>query len=931
MRMPAALTRTLAALAVAMIGASIVGPPATAQSGRAQPPSQAQGQANRNNERLTLHVKFQEGTSIRLRGTRLVSLGNDDLSALDAVLAGYPGARFERLFSRPEAALDAERRRAEAGGRRIADRNLWYRLRLGPGTDLDRLIAELKALPIVESAYREPRPAPMPVTPDFSGQQGYRDAATDGIDAGYAAAIPGGTGSNVRIIDIEYSWNTNHEDLSGVNMIANGTPTDPFSNNDHGTAVLGELWGRDNGIGILGLAHGAWMGTVNASDDGDYDLADAIDIAASNLQAGDVMLIEQQTQGANGGCDSSGQTGCVAVEWIEAVYDAIVSATSAGVIVVEAAGNGNQNLDGTEYGDGNANSFPAGRADSGAIIVGAGAAPGCTSPARDRLSFSSFGNRVNLQGWGECVVTSGYGTLQGASMGNTAYTNSFGGTSSASPIVTGAAAILSSIAQQQGVVMTPAQVRAQLVATGTAQEGTDHIGPLPNLRAALSLFVPTADAGGPYSTAEGTYKTLSAANSSDPQGSTLTYAWDLDGDGQFDDSTSQTPTFTRVGQDGVFAVRVRVTDEQGAFAEDDATVTVTNVAPTVSLAAIASVPENTSVGIAGFVTDPGWLDPLTATVDWGDGTSSAATGVLENAEPGATLTYSATHVYGDDGVFTVIVCGRDDDTTSAPCAVGAATVTNTNPTATIDLSSATVINGVPTIIAKEGLPTAFSARSTDPGSDDITARWTWADGTADTVTTYLNAPPGVDPDPSPSINPRDVIDSTSHTFGQACLYTVGFKSADDDAGSASATVKVIVGGSATVRLGAGNWQTNYRPRPTALSESRRQCYLLIAGFMSQVFDEVTDASTVPKAFNVLAVSSNNGSATQLLDRQLLASWLNFAHGALTLTTLVDTDGVGGADTPFGTVIAQAEAARLNPATAPAVLLAFKNMLERINQ
>jgi len=82
---------------------------------------------------------------------------------------------------------------------------------------------------------------------------------------------------------------------------------------------------------------------------------------------------------------------------------------------------------------------------------------------------------------------------------------------------------------------------------------------------------------------------------------------------------------------------------------------------------------------------------------------------------------------------------------------------------------------------------------------------------------------------------------------------------------------------------------------------------------------------------VLAVNSNNGSARQLLDRQLLAAWLNFAHGSLTLTTMVDTDGVGGADTAFGTVMAQAEAARLNPATAPAVLLAFKNMLERINQ
>ncbi len=176
-----------------------------------------------------------------------------------------------------------------------------------------------------------------------------------------------------------------------------------------------------------------------------------------------------------------------------------------------------------------------------------------------------------------------------------------------------------------------------------------------------------------------------------------------------------------------------------------------------------------------------------------------------------------------------------------------------------------------------------------------------------------------------------MTDATSYTFGQACLYTVDFQSGDDDAGSASSTVKVIVGGSATVPFGAGYWQTNYRPRPTALSESRRQCYLLIAGFMSQVFNEVTDASTVQTAFNVLAVNSNQGSFTQLFDRQLLTAWLNVAHGAFTLTTVVDTDGVGGADTPFGTVMAQVEAARLNPATAPAVLLAYKNMLERINQ
>ena len=44
---------------------------------------------------------------------------------------------------------------------------------------------------------------------------------------------------------------------------------------------------------------------------------------------------------------------------------------------------------------------------------------------------------------------------------------------------------------------------------------------------------PTAEAGGPYSVDEGGSIQLNGTNSYDPDqaGSTLTYAWDLDGDG----------------------------------------------------------------------------------------------------------------------------------------------------------------------------------------------------------------------------------------------------------------------------------------------------------------------------------------------------------------------------------------------------------------
>lgn len=113
---------------------------------------------------------------------------------------------------------------------------------------------------------------------------------------------------------------------------------------------------------------------------------------------------------------------------------------------------------------------------------------------------------------------------------------------------------------------------------------------------------PTADADGPYTTDEGQNEPLDGTGSSDPNpGDTLSYAWDLDNDGQFDDSTSATPAFTRVGQDGVFTVRLRVSD--GVETDTDSTtVTVNNVAPSVSLSSNAPKDEGSAVTVSGTVT-----------------------------------------------------------------------------------------------------------------------------------------------------------------------------------------------------------------------------------------------------------------------------------------------------------------------------------------
>jgi glucose/arabinose dehydrogenase len=62
-------------------------------------------------------------------------------------------------------------------------------------------------------------------------------------------------------------------------------------------------------------------------------------------------------------------------------------------------------------------------------------------------------------------------------------------------------------------------------------------------------------------------------SSADPEGDPLTYAWDLDGDGAFDDSTSPKPTLTYATAK-VYQVSLRVTDAKGASDTLDQPLTV---------------------------------------------------------------------------------------------------------------------------------------------------------------------------------------------------------------------------------------------------------------------------------------------------------------------------------------------------------------------
>lgn len=444
---------------------------------------------------------------------------------------------------------------------------------------------------------------------------------------------------------------------------------------------------------------------------------------------------------------------------------------------------------------------------------------------------------------------------------------------------------------------------------------------------------PVADADGPYETDEGVDVPLDGSGSSDPAGSIVSYQWDFDDDGLYDDATGAAPPFDpvgpHVGQDGVYPVRLKVTNDSGLADSDGSLVTVLNVPPSVAAVSDSPVDENTPVTVSVTVTDPGWLDVLTADIDWADGSPvepMTLTG-SENDRPDAVYTFTANHIYGDNGTFTTQVCGHDDDSTT--CIPLDLVVDNVDPTAEIDETDIVAGCAEDAFIAHAGDDVVFTGHSTDPGSDDLDLTWSWGDGTPDLTTTYLVNPPDPDPLPSPSIQPRDVTDVQSHAFAGACLYQVTFTALDDDMGTASDSTDVFIVGNAELIRSAGYWYNQFR-KPRFFTEDELLCFLSMVNHMSSVFSEITDADSIADAKAMMHPANSNGDIRIQFDRQLMAAWLNLANGAIDYDELVDTDFDQVPDTGLLVVLCAAEAARTDPTTLDDQLEFWKDVLEAVN-
>lgn len=175
-------------------------------------------------------------------------------------------------------------------------------------------------------------------------RQGYLAPAPTGVGVASAGAQLGGDKASVSIIDIEGSWCLTHVDLVGNGGLRGGVAIWDVGWRDHGTAVCGVMAAWSNGFGVTGIAPGA---SVSAFSHDTVGSAGAIQRSADLLGPGDILVLEMRRRGP---LDDSqyrdDQLGYIAVEWWPDDIAAIRYAVGRGVTVIEAAGNGAQNLDG---------------------------------------------------------------------------------------------------------------------------------------------------------------------------------------------------------------------------------------------------------------------------------------------------------------------------------------------------------------------------------------------------------------------------------------------------------------------------------------------------------------------------------------------------------------------------------------------------------
>ena len=260
----------------------------------------------------------------------------------------------------------------------------------------------------------------------------------------------------------------------------------------------------------------------------------------------------------------------------------------------------------------------------------------------------------------------------------------------------------------------------------------------------IGNHAPVADAGGPYVAMPESCIELDASGSVDiDPGDSITFAWDLDGDGDYDDSTETNPVFCVTNELGkVYDIALEVTDSFGKTDRDFTTVTIiSNQAP---VALCKDVVVGTAAGMCGAYAsiDAGSFDP--------DGDAITIEQVPAGPYPlGVTLvTLTVTDALGQSDWCTANVAVEDR---TPPMIISASA--NPNPA----LVAETVV---------------FLVDATDSCDASLDVVWDFGDGSPATT-------------------------DTTHAYAAAGSYKATVTVTDDAGNSASKTITVVVADNAT--------------------------------------------------------------------------------------------------------------------------------------
>jgi len=284
------------------------------------------------------------------------------------------------------------------------------------------------------------------------------------------------------------------------------------------------------------------------------------------------------------------------------------------------------------------------------------------------------------------------------------------------------------------------------------------------LEVTVSNVAPTVEAGPDQTAYEGDTVNFNGAFTDPGLTDTHTLEWDL-GDGSPIASGTLTPSHV-YADNGAYTVTLTVTDDDGGTTSDTLEVTVNNVPPTVEAGLDRTVNEGDTVNFSGSFTDPGSAD--THTVEWDFGDSSLANGTL-----------TPSHVYADNGVYTVTLTVTDDEGVPGS---NTFTVTVNNVAPTVEAGSDQTVTEGQTVSLD---PATFNDLGT---LDTHTATIDWGDGTAPdvgVVTETPSGPPGLTSGANGTVSGR-------HVYADDGTYTVTVTVTDNEGASGSDTLTVTV-------------------------------------------------------------------------------------------------------------------------------------------